>query len=594
LAVTSRFGDLVSLLPGAEVLVEPDAIASFGYDHLGFRGVPGAVVRPSCTEDVSKLLSLAAERGFAVVPRAAATNLCGAFAPHEQSVVIDMMGMSRVLQVDAEALRADVEPGIINGALQEHLAPLGLCYSPDPASRTISTVGGNIACNAGGPSGIKHGVTFHHVHALEVVLPGGRVVSMTDEDPVDLLGLMIGSEGTLGVVTRATVRLRSVPHATWTALVSFARVQEATETVSRIIAERIAASSLELLDRRGVAMIDAWRPSGYPSRAEALLFAEVEGDPEHVEAAAARLLTVLRGADPYVRVASSPEERAALWAGRLGFGIAMVAGGKRNFVNDVTVPRQHIPAMWARVNEIAARHHLDVPIVAHAGDGNVHPVILYDEAEREVVATGASEMTDAALELGGTITGEHGVGVDKIPHMTRRFGPAEIAAFRAIKRAFDPNGVMNPRVMLPTVSPAEPDAARLEAMVAAALGGSPSIGIPCRIGIDAGVAIDEENLTVEVGAAARCEDVRSALAQRALKCKAFDEPGSVGEAVQTPQDRAGVRQMLLAVDAEMEHGRVRFGSAAIKDVAGLDAKRLLTGTGGAFAKLERATFRVTP
>ena len=320
----------------------------------------------------------------------------------------------------------------------------------------------------------------------------------------------------------------------------------------------------------------------------------MDGDAEDVDAEATRLLAVLRRADPGVRVARTPEERAALWAGRLGFAIATTAGGKRNFVNDITVPRQRIPEMMSRVREIAARHRLDVPIVAHAGDGNVHPVILYEEHERDAVFTAASEMTDAALDLGGTITGEHGVGSDKLPHMVRRFTPAEIGSFRAIKRAFDPQGCLNPGVLLPAPSPGEPVDPEIEGLVTAALSGSPSHPAPSRSGPESGVAIDEENLTVETGAAARCEDVRDVLGARGLRNEAFEGTGTVGDAVHGPGTLHSVRPSLLAIEAELEHGRVRFGSAAIKDVAGLDAKRLLTGPSGGVGVLQRAIFRVTP
>ena len=256
----TSFEDLPRALPGAEVLLDRQAIEPFSSDHLGFRGDPGAVVRPRSAEQVAALLILSAERGFAVMPRAAATNLCGSVVPRPDAVILDMTAMNRILSIDEESLRAEVEPGVLNGALQEQLSTGGLCWSPDPASRPISTIGGNISTNAGGPGCIKYGVTFHHVHALEVALSDGRIIQLRDDDPVDLLGVMIGSEGTLGVVTRAELRLRRLPSEAWTALASFARIEEAAQTVSMIIAERIGASALELLDRRAVGVIDAWRP----------------------------------------------------------------------------------------------------------------------------------------------------------------------------------------------------------------------------------------------------------------------------------------------------------------------------------------------
>jgi len=592
--MVTPFDDLPRVLPGAEVLLDGKDLEPFGSDHLGFRGRPGAVVRPRSAEQVAALLALSAERGFAVVPRAAATNLCGSFVPRPDAVVVDMTAMNRIVSVEEGSLRAVVEPGVINAALQEQLAPLGLCWSPDPASRPISTIGGNIATNAGGPGCIKYGVTFHHVHALQVALADGRVVELRDDDPLDLLGVVIGSEGTLGLVTRAELRLRRLASTAWMAMASFPRIEEAAAAVSSIIAERIGASALELLDRRGVEIIDAWRPSGYPREPGALLFAEVDGEPEEVAAEAARLLAVLKRADPGVHVARTAAERAALWAGRLEFGQAMTAGGKRYFVNDVTVPRQRIPEIVARVGEIVARLRLDVPIVAHAGDGNVHPVIIYDDHEHDAVVAAASEITDAALDLGGTITGEHGVGSDKLPHMARRFSAAELGSFRGIKRAFDPQGRLNPGVLLPPPSPGERVDAALRELVAAALSGATLRPAPFRVGAEADVEIDEENLTVTAAAAARCEDVRMLLADRRLRCPALAGIGTVGEAVQAPAARGSVRPSLLAVEAEMAHGRVRFGSAAIKDVAGLDAKRLVTGSGGGLGVVLRATFRVDP
>jgi glycolate oxidase len=589
--MTTPFDDLARSLPGTDVLLG-EAVEPYGSDHLGFRGRPGAVVRPRSAEQVAALLELSASRGFAIMPRAAATNLCGAFLPRPDAVIVDMTAMNRVVSLDEESLRAVVDPGLINATLQERLSPRGLCWSPDPASRPISTIGGNIMTNAGGPGCIKHGVTFHHVHALELALADGRIVSLRDDDPIDLLGVVIGSEGTLGLVTRAELRLRRLPRSGWTAMASFSDIREAAELVSAIIAARIVPDALELLDRRAIEIIEAWRPSGYPRDAGALLFAEVEGEPEEVEASAAQLLAVLQRADPRVRVARTAAERSQLWAGRLAFGLAMTAGGKRYFVNDVTVPRQRIPEMVARINEIVARHDLDVPIVAHAGDGNVHPVIIYDDRESDAVQAAAFEITDAALDLGGTITGEHGVGSEKIPHMTRRFTPAEIGSFRAIKRALDPQGRLNPGVLLPEASPHEPVDTALDALVTAALSGSGVPHAPSRIGGETTVEIDEENLTLKAGARARCEDVRRHLGARRLRCPALEGTGTVGEAVQGRTTRAAVRSSLLAVEGEMAHGKVRFGSSAMKDVAGLDAKRLLTGSGGGVAVLLSATFRL--
>ncbi len=268
--------------------------------------MPAVVVKPDRSDQVTALLGYAAERGIPVTPRAAGTNLCGGFAPTPESVALDLSGLNRVVEVDVEARRAVVEPGVINAALQEHLRPSGLCWSPDPASAAISTVGGNIAENAGGPSCIKHGVTFHHVLGLEVALAGGRLLRLDRDDEVDLLGLMIGSEGILGVVTQAVLSLRPLPRATWTALAAFDRIEEAALTVSAIVAEGLTPSALELCDQRQVQLCEAWKPSGYPVEADAILFAEVDGDPEAVAAAAPALESVLRRFDPGIRRCCGP------------------------------------------------------------------------------------------------------------------------------------------------------------------------------------------------------------------------------------------------------------------------------------------------
>lgn len=586
--------ELVRLLGEGSVVTDPSALAAAGEDFVAVRGRPGALVRPRRAEQVAATLAFASERGLPVVPRAAGTNLCGGFRPSPDAVVLDLTAMDRVLEIDAERRLAVVEPGVINAVLQERLAPLGLCFSPDPASRPISTIGGNIAENAGGPGCIKYGVTFHHVAALEVALPGGSVLTVTDEDDVDLLGLLIGSEGILGIVTRATLRLRSTEQRAWTALAAYRRVEDAARTVSAVIAAGILPSALELADRRQVELIEDIRPSGYPRDAETVLFAEVDGTHEEVAADAPALEEVLRRFDPEVRIASAAEERRALWAGRLDAGHALRASGKAFYVCDVTVPRQRIPEVIARAREIAARRSLDCPILAHAGDGNVHPVILYTPDERAAMEAGADEMVEAALDLGGTLTGEHGIGSDKIRHMPRRFTPAEIATFRGIKRAFDPGGILNPGILLPPPSTREPALPIFERAVRGAIEGRPAEAAG-GAGSESGIAVDSENLTVEAGAAASCAEAVAALAAAGMRCPALERDGTVGALVAEHGNREPARGALLAVEATLPDGeRARFGSAAVKDVAGLDARRLVAGGRGAFGRVERAILRAIP
>jgi glycolate oxidase len=442
-----------------------------GRSVFTLRGIPGAVVRPASPEQVAAVVGFAAERGVGVIPRGAATNLAAGMCPSDDSLVLDLAVMNRILEVDLEARRAVVEPGVINAELKARVAPAGLVYAPDPASTPISTIGGNIAENAGGPGCIKYGVTFHHVIALEVALADGRLVTFSDDDEVDLLGLMIGSEGVLGVVTKAVVRLLAQPAARWTALVGFDRVEDAAATVSEIIAAGVLPAALEICDRRMTELCERYLPSGYPTDRQAILFAELDGDPDQVARDTPELERVLRRWDPQLRTAVGSEERAALWAGRLAAMHALKATGKEVFVCDATVPRQRLPEMVARGQQIAAARRLGVATVGHAGDGNLHPIILYDPDQLETVDAAAGEIADAALELGGTLTGEHGVGSAKLGQMRQRFGPVEIAAFRTIKQAFDPRGCLNPGVMLPAPQPDEPELPEFARAITEALAG---------------------------------------------------------------------------------------------------------------------------
>jgi glycolate oxidase len=556
--------------------------------------VPAAVARVTSGEQAAALLGYASERGVPVSPRGAGTNLCGGFAPGSESVVLDMSSMTRILSLDLDGRRATVEPGLINGDLQAALVPHRLCFSPDPASAGISTIGGNIIENAGGPGCIKHGVTFHHVAAVEVALAGGRLARFGEGDRVDLLGVMIGSEGILGVVTEATLKLRPLPAKTWTALAGFARLEEAVATVSEVVAAGISPAALELCDRRQVNLCEDWLPSGYPRDAEAILFVELDGDGDEVAAGASVLEPLLRRQDPALRVATDATDRARLWAGRLAAAHAFKATGKEFYVCDVTVPRQRIPEMVIAARRIAAGLDLDVATVAHAGDGNVHPVILYTPAESDRMREGAGAIAAAALELGGTLTGEHGIGTEKVQQMRARFGAAEVAAFRAVKAVFDPAGILNPGVLLPPIGADEPRLPMFTAAVAAAVAGEQPRIVGGSAGL-AGIEVDADSLVVSGGGAETCAEVAAALDHRGLESSALASSGTIAELVEDGGAAAGPRAGLLMVEAELPDGPVAtFGSAAVKDVAGLDLKRLVAGGGGAFGRVRRAVFKIGP
>ena len=588
--------DLRRLIGSDAVLTDKATRVVAGTDFITYRGVPAAVARPTSTDHVVELLRYATEHGVAVVPRGTATNLSAAIAPGDDSLVLDLTNMNRIVEVDAEGRRAVVEPGVINADLKAAAASLGLTYAPDPASTAISTIGGNIAENAGGPGCIKYGVTFHHVLALDVVLADGRLVTFSESDDVDLLGVVIGSEGILGVVTRAVLNLMPIPAARWTALAAFERVEDAALAVSEIIAAGILPAALEICDKRFMEILEAHLPSGYPTDNEAMLIVELDGEPDDVVHETPALEKVLRRWHPALRTAVNEQERAALWAGRLAAGLALRATGKAFYICDSTVPRQRVPEMMARSRQIAASYGLDVPILGHAGDGNLHPAVLYEPGQLTTVDAVAGEIADAALELGGTLTGEHGIGTAKRDHMRRAFGPVELAAFRAMKRAFDPDGLLNPGVMLPPPAGEEPDLTDFGAAVRIALAGRPTVSPPAADGpLDTTVDVDAENMSLTAGGGAFCRDVAAAARAAGLSCPAMDRDGVVADAIESAGHRQPARRALLGVEATLPRGhRATFGSAAMKDVAGLDAKRLIAGGSAAFGRVERATLRAAP
>ena len=589
--------DLRRLIGSDAVLTDEATRVLAGTDFITQRGVPAAVARPTSIDQVVTLLGYAAQRGIPIVSRGAATNLSAAIVPGDDSLMLDLAGMNRILEIDARARRATVEPGVINADLKAAASREGLVYAPDPASTPISTIGGNIAENAGGPGCIKYGVTFHHVLALDVALADGRLVTLSESDDVDLLGVTIGSEGILGVVTRAVLNLMPIPASRWTALASFERVEDAALTVSEIIAAGILPAALEICDKRFMEILEAHLPSGYPTDKEAMLIVELDGDADHLARETPELEKVLRRWDPALRTAADEQERVALWAGRLAAAHALRATGKAFYICDSTVPRQRVPEMMAHCRQIAASYGLDVPMLGHAGDGNLHPTVLYEPGQLATVDAVAREITDRALALGGTLTGEHGVGTAKRDHMRRAFGPVELAAFRAIKRAFDPDGLLNPGVMLPPPERTEPHLRQFGEAVRTALVGQTRVLPPPGGAVphDMTIAVDAENMSLTAGGAAMCSDVAAAATAAGLSCRAMEIDGAVADVIEVAGHRQPARSALLGVKAILPGGHhATFGSAAMKDVAGLDAKRLVAGGRGTFGRVERVTLRAAP
>lgn len=597
--------DLAHLLSPGALITDPRLLPEYGRDFWAQRGIPGAVVCPRHTEDVVATLRFAQERGIPVVPRAAGTNIGAGFLPASDRLLLDLRAMNRVLHLDPERPLVTVQPGLLNGALQEQLAPLRLCYSPDPASAPLSSIGGNIAENAGGPHCLKYGVTFHHVTGIECVLPGGRVMQLNAaDDGPDLLGVLIGSEGTLAVVTEARLALRPLPPVTRTLLAVFDRAEDAAQAVAAIIAAGVVPAALEFFDRAAVALFESHQPTGYPTDAEALLLVDVDGTADEVAHELPLVEAELRRHAREVRRADTPKARAALWRGRLHAGQAKADSDCDYFIGDTTVPRHQIPAMLHAIRAVADRWDLPILTLGHAGDGNLHPTIAYDRANPAQVAAmqgAARDLVSAALGLGGALTGEHGVGSEKRDMMRLRFSTAEIAAMRAVKAAFDPDALLNPGVLLPDPQPDEPTLPRLATALQAAVHAGNSTLPPGDVAITPGegrIDLDAANLSVTVDAAVTPQDVRRALQSANLHCPALDDlpPNSpITTAISLGANRLALRHTLLGVVAVLQDGHaVRFGSSAIKDVAGYDLKRLYLGGESAFGSLQQATLRLWP
>lgn len=421
-------------------------------------GDAGPVCFPTSTEEVQAVVKIAADHGRAVVPRGAGTGLAGGAIPLGRPVVVVTTKMNRILEVDLEDRIAWVEPGVVNLDLSKHLRPLGFHFAPDPSSQQACTIGGNVANNSGGPHCLAYGVTSQHVLALDVVLPDGDVVRLggLDAEPrgYDLRGAFIGGEGTLGIATRIAVRITQNPPAIRTLLLAFDDIDGAATTVGQVIAAGMVPAAMEVMDHAITVAVENFVHAGYPVDAGAVLLVEVDGADAGTALDAERISEIGRanGATG-VRTAASEEERALLWRGRkTAFGaVAQIAPSY--YLHDTVVPRSSLTAVLRGVYEIADRHGLMVVNVFHAGDGNLHPLLLFDSREPgtlERVHAAGREIIEVSLAAGGVLSGEHGIGVEKRDYMTLQFGEDDLDHQNRLRRAFDPACRANPGKVLPS------------------------------------------------------------------------------------------------------------------------------------------------
>ncbi|HET8836724.1 MAG TPA: FAD-linked oxidase C-terminal domain-containing protein [Gemmatimonadales bacterium] len=445
-------------------------LKTYAMDGLPTReSFPGVVVMPADADQVRAVLRLLYLTGIPFVARGAGTGLSGGAVADPEAVLIALTRMNRILQVDRVGRRAVVQPGVVNARLSEAVAPYGLHYVPDPSSQAACTVGGNVAENAGGPHCLKYGVTTNHIVQLQVVLPDGSLVELGSPhgEPwgPDLVGLFVGSEGMFGIVTAITVRLEPMPPSVRTLLADFPTVRAASEAVSSVIATGIVPAAMEMMDRACVAAVEASiYAAGYPTDAAAVLLVELDGQPDAVEAEAELVEQILTSCGARsVRSASTAADRARLWQGRKKAFGAMGRIAPDLAVQDAVVPRSALPEIMDRIAEIRDRHRLSISNVFHAGDGNLHPNISFDRRDPDLVHrvhVACREIMAACVAAGGSITGEHGVGSDKLDYMPWIFDPDTLGAMRAVRRVFDPTERANPGKVVPVHACREWAAAR--------------------------------------------------------------------------------------------------------------------------------------
>lgn len=446
--------ELASLSGPSNVLSSPEDKIAYSYDGTPvLKQLPEAVVRPRNAEEISSILKLANKRGFNIVARGSGSGLSGGSVPVENCIVLLTNHWNSILEIDEENLTAWVQPGVITASLHAAVEAKGLFYPPDPGSSTICTMGGNVAENAGGLRGLKYGVTKDYIMGLEVVLPNGDIIRTGGKSVKDVAGYslkdwFIGSEGTLGIFTRILVKLIPKPETSRTMLVSFDRLSDAAETVSGIIAARITPAALEFLDNTTIRCVEEYAHLGLPVNAEALLLIEVDGRSSVVEDDAARILALCKthkAGD--VRIAATIEEATRLKVARKGAFAALARLRPTTILEDATVPRNMVAPMLEKIQAIAKQYNLTFGNFGHAGDGNLHPTCLTDERDHQEIERAERAFEDifeAAISMGGTITGEHGTGLTKKKFLERQVGSPAIAMMQEIKRAIDPNSVLNP------------------------------------------------------------------------------------------------------------------------------------------------------
>jgi glycolate oxidase len=445
---------LIEALGADAVKTKPEDLSVYAFDAYAEARLPSAVVLPQNTRDVSAIVKIANDCGEPIVPRGAGTGLCGGAVPAKGGVVISFARMNRLLDLDVRNKRARVQAGLVNLDLSRAAEPNGLFYAPDPSSQKTSTIGGNCATNAGGPHCLSYGTTVNHILGLEIVDHDGEVFTTSIDDAgYDLTGTLVGSEGTLGIICSADVRLMNVPESVRVWVAAFGDVEAASETVSAIIGAGIVPTALEIMDDVIVRAVEASFHAGYPTDAGAVLLIEHAGLNDDMDERERAIEKIARdhGAISW-RSARSQAERDALWAGRKGAAGATGRIAPNYYTQDVCVPRSKLPAALHEVTKSVRAHKLQVGNVFHAGDGNLHPLLMYDKRDQkqiDAVNAAGNEILAACIELGGTISGEHGIGSEKREMLSLVYNEDDLGAMMRVREVFDPGRRLNPEKIFP-------------------------------------------------------------------------------------------------------------------------------------------------
>jgi glycolate oxidase len=451
--------ELEAIVGPTHVITAPDEKLVYECDGLTmFKAMPEVVVFPNTTIQVSQIVQLAHREGIPFVARGGGTGLSGGALAVKGGIMIALARMNQILEIDPENRRAVVQPGVVNLWITQAVAAQGLYYAPDPSSQQACTIGGNVAENSGGPHTLKYGVTTNHVLGLEIVLPDGRIIETggpaEDYPGYDLTGVMVGSEGTLGIVTRVIVRLMRRTEAVKTLMAVFEQIDDASHAVSDIIGQGIVPAAIEMMDQLALEAVEAYIHAGYPTDAGGVLLIELDGLRDGMEETGARIQEICHKHHAReVRVAKDERERELLWLGRKRAFGAMGRISPSYYVQDGVIPRTRLPEVLRRIRAISETYGIRIANVFHAGDGNLHPLLLYDErdaGQRERVLKASGEILRVCAEVGGSLSGEHGIGIEKMNDMPLVFSETDLALMLKVRSVFNPENLCNPGKIFPT------------------------------------------------------------------------------------------------------------------------------------------------